>query len=131
MRGGCKITVWVVGGIIFLCACVIGVFVLKDVLNPDFKETEIYPDESRVSPKDTVINVNGVEIKMIGVKGGKNDCQGLKKTIELEDFYIGETEVTQELWSAIMGGISSQTRRCFRQNDHKIIGIDDLFRQSF
>lgn len=98
-----KITAWVVGGIVLLCACVIGVYLLKDVLNPDFKETKIYPDESRVAPKDTIISVNGVEFKMIGVKSGKIDCKGLKKTIELEDFYIGETEVTQGLWSAIMG----------------------------
>lgn len=98
-----KITAWIVVGIILLCACVIGVFLLKDVLNPDFEKTKIYPDESRIAPKDTIINVNGVEIKMIGVKGGKIECKGLKKTIELEDFYIGETEVTQGLWSAIMG----------------------------
>ncbi len=98
-----KITAWIVGSIILLCACVVGVFLLKDVLNPDFKETKIYPDESRVAPKDTIIGVNGVEIKMIGVKSGKIDCKGLKRTIELEDFYIGETEVTQDLWSAIMG----------------------------
>lgn len=39
-----KITAWGVGGIVLLCACVIGVYLLKDVLNPDFKETKIYPD---------------------------------------------------------------------------------------
>lgn len=103
MKRGYKITAWVVGGIILLCACVIGVFLLKDVLNHDFKETKIYPDESRTAPKDTIINVNGVEFKMIGVKGGKIECKGLKKTVELDDFYVGETEITQELWSAIMG----------------------------
>lgn len=103
MKRGYKITAWIVGGIVLLSACVIGVLLLKDVLNPDFKETKIYPDESRVAPKDTIINVKGVEFKMIGVKGGKIDCEGLKDAIELDDFYIGETEVTQELWSAIMG----------------------------
>lgn len=103
MKRSYKITAWIVGGIVLLCVCVIGVFLLKDVLNPDFKETKIYPGESSVAPKDTVINVNGVEFKMIGVKSGKIDCKGLKKTIDLDDFYIGETEVTQEQWSAIMG----------------------------
>lgn len=102
MKRGYKITAWIVGGIVLLCACVIGVFLLKVVLNPDFEETKIYPDESRVAPADTTINVNGIEIKMIGVRGGKIDCKGLKKTIKLDDFYIGETEVTQELWSTIM-----------------------------
>lgn len=98
-----KITAWIVGGIILLCACIIGVILLKDVLNPEFKETKIYPDKSRVAPKDTIINVNGIEVKMIGVAGGKIDCRGLKRTIEVNDFYISETEVTQELWTSIMG----------------------------
>lgn len=103
MKRGYKITAWIVGGIVLLCASVIGVFLLKDVLNPDFKETKIYLDESRVAPVDTTINVNGIAIKMVGVKGGRIDCKGLKETIELNDFYIGETEVTQGLWYAIMG----------------------------
>ena len=103
MKRGYKITAWIVGGIVLLCVCAIGVFLLKDVLNPDFEGTRIYLDESRVAPADTTISINGVEFKMIGVKGGKIDCKGLKKTIELEDFYIGETEVTQKLWSAVMG----------------------------
>lgn len=102
MKRGYKIAAWIVGGIVILCISIIGVFLLKDVLNPDFKVTRIYPDESRIAPKDTIINVNGIEFKMIGVKGGKIDCKGLKKTLELNDFYIGETEVTQELWTAIM-----------------------------
>lgn len=112
MKRGYKIAAWIVGGIVILCTSIIGVFLLKDVLNPDFKVTRIYPDESRIAPKDTIINVNGVEFKMIGVKGGKIDCKGLKKTLELNDFYIGETEVTQELWTAIMSDNPSvnQTR---------------------
>lgn len=103
MKRGYKITAWNVGGIVLLCVCVIGAFLLKDGFNPEFKKTKIYPDKSRVAPKDTIINVNGVEIKMIGVPGGKIDCRGLKRTIELNDFYISETEVTQELWTSIMG----------------------------
>ena len=94
-----KITAWIVGGIVLLCACVIGVFLLKDVLNPDFKETKIYPDESRVAPKDTIINVNGIEVKMIGVAGGKIDCRGLKRTIELNDFYISEMLTWLTVWN--------------------------------
>lgn len=34
---------------------------------------------------------------------GKIDCCGLKKTIELDDFHISETEVTQGLWTSIIG----------------------------
>lgn len=103
MKRAYKISVWVLGGIVLLAVCVIGYFVLRDILNPEFKETKIYPDEHRISPSDTTINVNGVDIKMIGIRGGKIDCKGLQETIELSNFYIGETEVTQELWSTIMG----------------------------
>lgn len=98
-----KFTAWTVGGIVLVCAAIVGFSLLKDVLNPEFNETEIYPDESHIAPPDTTISVNGIAIKMIGIKGGKIDCKGLKETVELEDFYIGEIEVTQELWTAILG----------------------------
>ncbi len=57
--------------------------------------------------KDKVYTVNGVTFKMIAVKGGTFQMgsifgsPGLQVT--LSDFYIGETEVTQELWTAVMG----------------------------
>ena len=61
-------------------------------------------------------HVDGLEFRMITVKGGT-----LRKVVEkappvdslgaivevkeypLHDFYIGETEVTQQLWEALMG----------------------------
>lgn len=95
-----KVTAWIAGGIVLLCACVAVVII---IMNREFEKTVIYPEESRVDPADTTINVNGIAIKMIGIKGGKIDCKGLKETIELKDFYIGETEVTQALWKAVMG----------------------------
>lgn len=103
MKRAYRITAGILGGTVLLGACVIGFFTMEDVLNPDFEETKIHPDDNRVAPADTVINVNGIPIKMIGVKGGKIDCRGQKKSIELNNFYISETEVTQELWSTIMG----------------------------
>lgn len=103
MKRTFKVIAWIAGGIVLLAICVIGYFILRDILNPEFKETKIYSDNYRIAPTDTVIDVNGVRFKMIGVKGGKIDCKGLKETIELDDFYIGETEVTQQLWAAIMG----------------------------
>lgn len=98
-----KITVWIAGSIVLLAICLIGYIKFGDNLKPGFEETKIYPDENRVAPSDTIFNVNGTMIKMIGIKGGKIDCRGLKKTIELDNFYISETEVTQGLWTAIMG----------------------------
>lgn len=98
-----KISAWVAGGFALLIAVLVAIPFIKDILNPDFEKTTVYLDETRVAPADTTFNINGVAIKMIGIKGGKIDCKGLKETIELDDFYIGETEVTQELWTAIMG----------------------------
>ena len=59
--------------------------------------------------------VNGVRFKMIAVAGGtftmgatseqQNPYNGERPThtVTLSDYYIGETEVTQELWAAVMG----------------------------
>ena len=66
--------------------------------------------------EDKVYTVNGVSFKMIAVKGGtfqmgSNDGEDDEKTVHqvtLRDFYIGETEVTQELWTAVMGSNPSR-----------------------
>ena len=55
--------------------------------------------------------VNGVEFKMIPVAGGSfmmgnnngNSDERPVHQVTLSDFAIGETEVTQELWEAVMG----------------------------
>lgn len=46
------------------------------------------------------ITVNDVDFIMIPVEGGMYDGK------ELSDFYIAETEVTRELWNAVLGGMS-------------------------
>ena len=61
--------------------------------------------------KDKVYTVNGVSFTMIAVKGGtfqlgSDDWFDNEKPVHqvtLSDYYIGETEVTQELWNAVMG----------------------------
>ena len=58
-----------------------------------------------------VYTVKGVSFKMIAVKGGTfqmgiDDGYEWEKPVHqvtLSDYYIGETEVTQELWTAVMG----------------------------
>lgn len=68
--------------------------------------------------KDRVYGVNGVDFKMIGVKGGKFKMGGTEEQgqyaeedekpvleLELGDFSIGQTEVTAALWKAVTGAL--------------------------
>ncbi len=64
------------------------------------------------------LEANGVRFKMIKVEGGTfrmgsysghNDEQPVH-SVTLSDYYIGETEVTQALWSAVMGTTVRQQR---------------------
>ena len=60
--------------------------------------------------EDKVFTVNGVSFTMIAVTGGTfqmgydyDNYEKIVQQVTLSDYYIGETEVTQELWSAVMG----------------------------
>ena len=66
-------------------------------------------------PKDFVVTVKGVSFKMIYVEGGTfmmgatqeqgdeaHDDEKPAHSVTLSDYFIGETEVTQELWQAVM-----------------------------
>ena len=77
-------------------------------------------DVRRPSEKLKVI-VNGVSFNMVKVSGGTfkmgatseqgSDCRSDEKPVHqvtLSDYYIGETEVTQELWQAVMGSNPSK-----------------------
>lgn len=68
-----------------------------------------------------VFKVKGVEFKMIFVKGGtfqmgalphdqEADADEIRHQVTLKDFYMGETEVTQGLWEAVMGKNRSKHR---------------------
>ena len=63
--------------------------------------------------KTLIFKVKGIEFKMKPVQGGtftmgalphdkEADADEVKHQVTLKDYYIGETEVTQELWEAIM-----------------------------
>ena len=60
--------------------------------------------KEKVSGNSFVETVNGVSFKMIKVEGG-TFTMSIEKSQEvtLDDYYIGETLVTQELWMAVMG----------------------------
>ena len=66
--------------------------------------------------KNETISVNGVSFTMIAVEGGTFQMGATSEqgsdadsdespvhSVTLSDYYIGETEVTQELWQAVMG----------------------------
>jgi formylglycine-generating enzyme required for sulfatase activity len=66
----------------------------------------------------TIYSVNNVQFKMIAIEGGsfqmgsdasdaKSDQKPVHK-VTLSDFSIGQTEVTQELWQAVMGDNPSE-----------------------
>ena len=73
--------------------------------------------KSRNNKSNQAFTVNGVSFKMIYVEGGtfrmgSNDSEAYDDekpihSVTLSDYYIGETEVTQELWEAVMGSNSS------------------------
>lgn len=64
--------------------------------------------------KDKHYSVHGVEFTMKYIKGGSSMMGATKEMgehdddevihrVKVESFYLGETEVTQELWEAVMG----------------------------
>ena len=67
------------------------------------------------SYNEQTFTVKGVEFKMIKVEGGTFNMGATSEqgnydndekpvhSVTLSDYYIGETEVTQELWQAVMG----------------------------
>ena len=74
------------------------------------------PLQGNTEPSEQTFMVKGVEFKMIKVEGGTfsmgatseqgSDAYDREKpvhSVTLSDYYIGETEVTQELWEAVMG----------------------------
>ena len=73
-----------------------------------------------LQPSDLVFDVNGVQFKMKYVEGGEfmmgataeqegdaDDREKPAHRVSLDSFYIGETQVTQALWEAVMGNNSS------------------------
>ena len=58
MKRNIKITVWVIAPIIILMVGIVGVISLNDnlreILNPPFEETAIFPNDTRENPADTI-----------------------------------------------------------------------------
>ena len=94
------------------------------LLRPPHKDFKInmlrgarnYTDNQQTnSPQDLVFNVNGVKFTMKYVEGGTfmmgvsddddeaDEDEKPVHRVRLDSYYIGETQVTQELWKAVMG----------------------------
>ena len=87
------------------------------------KRATTYSLSLNVLKEEIVFNIKGVRFKMKQVKGGTftmgataeqgNEARSDEKpahTVTLDDYYIGETEVTQALWQAVMGTTIEQQR---------------------
>ena len=74
------------------------------------------PTPPEIDPHKHTFSVDGVEFKMVFVEGGTflmgatpdqvNEAFSVEKPaheVTVDDFYIGETEVTQKLWKEVMG----------------------------
>lgn len=84
--------------------------------NNSSSEKDNTSKDVEVSSKDITIEVNGVSFTMKQVEGGTFQMGGTPEqgkspmpdekpvhSVTLSSYYIGETEVTQELWQAVMG----------------------------
>ena len=124
---------WIIGGgvAIIAVALIITMFLthqpkLEDLSLEDEEVVEVIDDTDNVSvvlPNGNAGEyiVNGVSFTMKYVQGGTftmgctsergGDCYGDEKPshqVTLSDYWIGETEVTQALWEAVMGSNPSR-----------------------
>ena len=116
---------WLFGIVVILCIVLAGMRGCNNGMRYFYRDQQLRRDSIR---RDTVrqvyeerraftetknFNVNGIEFKMVSVAGGTFnmgsedvkalDIEKLVQSVTLSDYYIGETEVTQELWEAVMG----------------------------
>ncbi len=82
----------------------------------ELKKKELEEQQREGREKIQIFNIKGVEFKMLRVEGGtfqmgatsEQDYDAWEKekpvhSVTLSDYYIGQTQVTQELWEAVMG----------------------------
>lgn len=71
----------------------LALYLMVGAQTPDYNHHKYLPASDEESQDELIYVVNGVRFKMIRIRGYES----------LIDYYIGETEVTQELWEAVMG----------------------------
>ena len=82
----------------------------------ELKENELEEQQREDREEDPIFTLKGVEFKMLRVQGGTFQMGGTSEqgsdaddneypvhSVTLSDYYIGQTQVTQELWEVVMG----------------------------
>ena len=82
----------------------------------ELKKKELEEQQRKGREEDQIFTLKGVEFKMLRVEGGTFQMGGTSEqgsdayddeypvhSVTLSDYHIGQTEVTQELWKAVMG----------------------------
>ena len=104
---------WIISGVV----AVIIIAVIGMVISLRDNDDTLSKSDSVSEPLGSVLQItaNGVTFKMIGVDGGTftmgatseqqdpGDDEKPTHHVTLSSYYIGETEVTQALWKAVMG----------------------------
>lgn len=110
---------WIICGVAAVAVLLVLLLVPKNNHQPkDNPTTPVVGNTIQMS--DLTFTVNGVSFTMKPVEGGTfqmgsddgeaNDDEQPTHTVSLNDYYIGEFEVTQGLWYAVMGASVSQQR---------------------
>lgn len=94
-----------------IAALVIVIAIFLIVIKEPFSPEPIEQAEQQVNVEKEVFTVNGITFTMIEVPGGTFTMgatayvnESPTHSVTLSDYWIGQTEVTQELWTAVMGG---------------------------
>ncbi len=81
------------------------------------EKENVEPDDNTVPSNCITVVANGVKFRMIKVEAGTfqmgqgGDSSEVHQVTLTNDYYIGETEVTQQLWTAVMGSNPSYIKR--------------------
>ena len=82
----------------------------------ELKRNELEEQQREGREEDQIFTLKGIEFKMLRVQGGTFQMGATSEqddyayddeyhvhSVTLSDYYIGQTQVTQELWEAVMG----------------------------
>lgn len=105
----------IIVGIVIVATITWGVYhAIKPELDEGQTEEVEYPTDVEVEYYDETLFVNGTPYKMLPIKGGEfymgidGDEEAQKHKVTLSDYMIGETEIPQSIWEAIMGSNPSR-----------------------